>query len=96
MISLYVISRVSGGDAIGGAPEGMLRVRGGYETSFQLAQQGFFPHDPQHTLGIDLPAIASHPRDLPADLQLQSRFEIGPLNYSIGGKWIPHRPVRLC
>jgi hypothetical protein len=46
MISLYVISRVSGGDAIGGAPEGVLRVRGGHETSFELAQQGLFPHDP--------------------------------------------------
>ena len=36
----------------------MRRVGGDDEVAFELAEQGFLPHDPQHPLVIDVPAVA--------------------------------------
>jgi hypothetical protein len=45
-------------DPIGVAPEAMLGVRGRDKPAFELAEQGFFSHDPQHPFVIHLPALA--------------------------------------
>jgi len=36
----------------------MLRVGGGHKAPFELAQQGFFPHDAQHPLMVHAPSIS--------------------------------------